>query len=139
MFWFSVPKPYSTHEPRLGRAWRVEPVFMKIVATSWAGMSVWHERTMQRSSTSSPSLGKTSLTSMPDLPFFSNLNGEAIATPSEPGMDLPSYLASDGLGSQVSICEGAPWAKMWTTCLALAGEWGARGKRESTAISVLAE
>jgi len=53
----------------LGRARRVEPVFMNTVATSWAGMSVYIERITARSSTISPSLGKTSLTSMPDLPF----------------------------------------------------------------------
>ena len=39
---------------------------------------------------------------MPDLPFGANLNGDAIATPSDPGMVWPSYLASAGLGSQVS-------------------------------------
>src|ERR1051326_2267439 len=108
----------------LGRASLVEPVFMKTVATSCAGMSVYIERMTVRSSTSSPSLGKTSLTSMPDRPFFENLNGEPKAVPSWPGIVLPSYCVRAGLGSQVSTWEGAPWAKMWTTCLALAGNWG---------------
>jgi hypothetical protein len=35
----------------------------------------------------------------------------------------------DGLGSQVSTCDGAPWAKMWMTALALPGKCGARGER----------
>src|SRR3979409_581159 len=89
MFWFSVPSPYNTHEPKLGRENRVDPVFMKTVATSCAGISVYIERITVRSSTSSPSLGKTSLTSIPDFPFFSNLKGEAMATPSMPGIDFP--------------------------------------------------
>ena len=63
-----MPNPYSTHEPTLGRTSR-EPVFIMIVATSCAGMSVYIERTTHRSSTSSPNCGKTSLTSMPDLPL----------------------------------------------------------------------
>ena len=33
----------------------------------------------------SPSFGKTSLTSMPDLPCLANLKGDAMATPSWPG------------------------------------------------------
>src|SRR6267142_3772798 len=100
MFWFSVPKPYRTHDPMLGRANLVEPVFMKTVATSCAGISVYIERITARSSTNSPSFGNTSLTSMPDLPFFENLNGDAIATPSCPGIALPLYRVSDGFGSQ---------------------------------------
>src|SRR5258708_33647031 len=96
----------------LGREKRVEPVFINTVATSCAGMSVYIERITARSSTISPSFGKTSLTSMPDLPCGENLNGEAKATPSDPGMGLPSYCARDGLGSHVSTWEGAPWAKM---------------------------
>src|SRR5713101_4050717 len=127
MFWFSDPNPYSTQEPMLGRASLVEPVFMKTVATSCAGMSVYIERMTARSSTSSPNFGKTSLTSIPDLPLRANLNGEAIATPPMPGSSWPSYLASIGFGSKVSTCEGAPWAKMWTTRLALAGKCGDLG------------
>src|SRR5580700_11774585 len=107
MFWFSVPNPYNTHDPRLGRTNRVEPVFMNSVATSCAGMSVYIERITAMSSTNPARLGKTSLTSMPDLPCGANLKGDAIATPSMPGIGLPSYWASDGFGSQVSTCDGA--------------------------------
>jgi hypothetical protein len=55
--------------------------------------------------------GKTSLTSMPDLPILLNLKGEGKARPSRPGRVLSAYLANSGLGSQVSTCEGPPSAK----------------------------
>src|SRR5688572_27680643 len=76
MFSFSVPNPYNTHEPILGRARRSEPVFMKIAATSCAGMSVYIERMIARSSTCCAVRAKTSLTSVPALPNLENLNGE---------------------------------------------------------------
>ena len=110
----------------LGRDSRSDPVFMKTVATSCAGMSVHIERMTAISSTWLPRLGKTSLTSIPDLPFFSNLNGEAIPMPPS-GRVFPSIRVNVGFGSQVSTCEGAPWAKTWITALALAGKCGARG------------
>src|SRR5213075_961723 len=43
-------------------------------------------------------------------------------------MALPSYWARTGFGSQVSTCDGAPWAKMWTTCRARAGRGGCLGR-----------
>ena len=55
------------------------------------------------------------------------------ARPSWPGIALPSYRVSTGFGSHVSTCDGPPWAKMWMTCLALAGKcgcFGASGERE---------
>ena len=96
----------------LGFAIRSDPVFMNTVATSCAGMSVYIERMIAMSSTCSPNFENTSLTSMPDWPCLVNLNGEGIATPLRSGRDLSAYLASAGLGSHVSTCEGAPWAKM---------------------------
>ena len=51
-----------------------------------------------------------------------------MATPLSP-IVLPSMRTSSGLGSQVSMCEGAPWAKMWMTALAVAGSGGGRGAR----------
>src|SRR5262249_47977621 len=119
-----VPSPYNTHDPTLGRASLVEPVFMNTVATSCAGISVYIDRITARSSTISPSFGKTSLTSMPERPFFENLNGDAYATPSVPGIVFPSYCASDGFGSHVSTCDGAPCAKICTTCFAFTGNCG---------------
>src|ERR1035441_7160901 len=96
-------------------------------------MSVNIERTTHKSSTISPSCGNTSLTSMPDFPFLENLNGEPIATPFMPGISWPSILVSDGFGSQVSTCDGAPCAKMWTTCFAFAGSGGVLGSSVASA------
>src|SRR5689334_8723651 len=100
---------------------------MKRDAGSCAGTSVHIERMMHMSSTHSPRLEKTSLTSMPDLPYFLNSNGVGNATPLSPGSDLFAYFASAGLGSNVSTCDGAPPAKMWMTCCALAGSGGSFG------------
>ena len=127
-FWFSVPSPYTTHDPMLGFVIRSDPVFMNTVATSWAGMSVYIERTTAMSSTCWPIPGKSSLTSVPDRPMGVNLNGEPMATPLSP-IVLPSIFTSSGFGSQVSMCEGAPWAKMWMTDFAVAWRGGGRGAR----------
>ena len=86
-----------------------------------------------RSSTISPICGKTSLTSMPALPRFVNLNGDPYPTPFMLGISLPSIRVSAGFGSQVSTCDGAPWAKTWTTCLALAGNGGTLGSSVASA------
>jgi hypothetical protein len=64
----------------------------------------------------------------PSRPMGVNLNGEPIATPLSP-IVRPSMRTSSGFGSQVSMCEGAPWAKMWITALAVAGSGGPRGAR----------
>ena len=101
---------------------------MKRCATSCAGMSVHIERMTAMSSTCSPSFGKTSLTSMPDLPIFVELERRAERQPVMPGdASCPSYFVSAGFGSHVSTCDGPPSAKMWMTCLALAGKCGCFG------------
>src|SRR5437868_14088900 len=82
------------------------------------------------SSTCSASFENTSLTSIPDLPWRLNLNGDAYATPPTPGMDLPLCCASAGFGSHVSTCDGAPCANMCTMCFALAGQCGFFGRVE---------
>ena len=105
-----------------------DPVFMNTVATSWAGMSVYIERTTAMSSTCCPMPGKSSLTSVPERPILVNLNGEPMATPPSP-IDRPSMRTSSGFGSQVSMWEGAPCAKMWITALAVAGSGGFLGAR----------
>ena len=86
------------------------------------------------SSMLSATCGKISLTSMPLLPYFLNLKGEGKAAPVlrsvrrlSMGNGLPAYFCSAGFGSNVSTCEGPPLAKIWMTCLALAGKWGALG------------
>ena len=73
-----------------------------------------------------------SLTSMPLWPYLRNLNGDG-----KRGAGLPlgaqvaagqrlgrRTLASAGLGSNVSTCDGPPFMKRWMTCLALAGKCG---------------
>ncbi len=59
---------------------------------------------------------KSSLTSMPDLPYFLNANGDRMAAPVfrsvrrlPVGMGLPWYLSSIGFGSKVSTCDGPPF------------------------------
>jgi len=44
-----------------------------------------------------------------------------------PGICFSSYLSSSGLGSQVSMCDGAPLAKMWMMRLAFGVKCGWRG------------
>src|SRR5205807_2192217 len=120
-------------EPKLGRTWRTSPQFIIISDGSWLGMSLHIERTMQRSSTCSPTFEKISLTSMPLWPNFLNSNGVGNADPvrrsvfSVIGIGLPPYLPSDGFGSKVSTCEGPPFMNRWMTRLALAGSGGALG------------
>ena len=76
-------------------------------------MSVYIERTIQRSSTQSPTFEKISLTSVPLWPNFRKVNGEGNAAPvrrsvfSVMGIGLPAYLDSDGFGSNVSTCRHA--------------------------------
>src|SRR5215471_18677028 len=96
-------------------------------------MSVYIERTMQRSSTHSPTLEKISLTSIPLWPNFRNANGEGKAAPvrrsvfSVMGIGLPANLDREGLGSNVSTCEAPPFMNRWRTRLALAGNGGCLG------------
>src|SRR4051794_25310789 len=88
------------------------------------------------SSMQEPTWGKISLTSMPLRPYFWNLYGEGNAAPVRRsvrrcgmGNGLPAYLARDGLGSNVSTCDGPPFMNRWTTRWALAGKCGALGAR----------
>src|SRR4051812_3994682 len=132
MFWFSVPRPYTSHEPIEGFGSCSDPVVMKRCATSCAGISVHIERMIAMSSMHLARFGNTSETSTPDLPDLVNLKGDPNARPSWPGIVLPSYCESTGFGSHVSTCDGAPSAKMWITCFAFTGkcgDFGASGLR----------
>jgi hypothetical protein len=74
--------------------------------------------------------GKTSLTGRPLFPMGANLNGEANPVPPiSLGSDLSSNFCSSGLGSHVSMWDGAPDAKMWMIRLALGVKCGCRGAR----------
>src|SRR5690348_9845895 len=86
------------------------------------------------SSIDSAVFSNNSETSMPLWPNFLNLNGDGKAAPVlrsvrrfSIGNCLPVYLASEGLGSNVSTCDGPPFMKRWMTRLALAGNCGALG------------
>src|SRR6266581_3773546 len=86
------------------------------------------------SSMFSATRAKISLTSMPLLPYFWNLNGEGNAAPVfrsvarlAVGRSLPAYFSSAGLGSNVSTWDGPPLAKIWITRLAFAGKCGCLG------------
>src|SRR5262249_17891112 len=68
----SLPRPYQTHEPMLGRPEMVVPVFMNVWAGSWLIASVCSERTMQISSAMVLMCGKIELISCPELPHLLN-------------------------------------------------------------------
>src|SRR5208283_1097697 len=118
----------------LGRTKRASPQFMSINDGSWLGTSAYIERMTQMSSMFLAVLANNSLTSMPLLPYFWNLKGEGNALPVRRsvarfgmGSDLPTYLASMGLGSNVSIWLGPPFMNRWMTRFALPGNIGRLG------------
>src|SRR5262245_17757353 len=101
---------------------------------SWLGTSANIERITHSSSADSATWGKSSLTSMPLLPCFLNLNIEGKALPVlrsvrrfGVGSGLPAFFCSAGLGSKVSTCEGPPFMNRWSTRRALGGKCGRRG------------
>ena len=69
---FSLPSPYVSHEPRLGRTRVLSPLFMSINDGSWFGTSHFIERTTQRSSACWPKCGNISLIGMPLCPYCVN-------------------------------------------------------------------
>jgi hypothetical protein len=69
-FWFSVPSPYITHEPKHGRACRASPQFISIKDGSWFGTSACIERITQISSIISAVCANSSLTSIPLWPYL---------------------------------------------------------------------
>src|SRR5262245_57867311 len=115
-FWLSLPSPYVTHDPSDGRTSRASPQFISISDGSWLGTSACIERITHNSSTHVATCGKISLTSIPLLPCFWNLNGDGNAAPvlrsvrRVSGIGLPAYLVSCGLGSKVSTCDAPPLA-----------------------------
>src|SRR6266404_1639056 len=89
------------------------------------------ERITQMSSMHSPTCGKSSLTSMPLLPYFLKVKGDFISPPVfrsccgvSPGRGCPSNLSSTGFGSKLSTCESPPFMKRKMTCLAFGLKWG---------------
>ena len=92
------------------------------------------ERMTQMSSMQLPTCGNNSLTSIPESPYFLNLNGD-LSSPvvlrsvlrSAAGGRLPLYFSSAGLGSNVSTCDGPPFMNKWITCLARGAKWAGFG------------
>ena len=80
-FWFSLPRPYVSHDPMLGRMSRASPQFMRRSEGSWFGTSACIDRMTHISSIDSAVCLKSSLTSIPDFPRFSNLNIDGNAAP----------------------------------------------------------
>src|SRR6185437_16033490 len=75
--WFSVPRPYVTQAPRLGRPARMLPVFIWQTLPTWFTPSAQHERTSAISSTTPAIFGYQSETQVPDCPNWANLRLEA--------------------------------------------------------------
>ena len=86
-----------SHEPIDGRPTWVWPVFIISIDGSWFGMSVYIERMKQMSSAHSPTCGNSSLTSMPALPYFLNVNGERISAP------VLRSVATDAAGQRLAV------------------------------------
>ena len=93
---------------------------MKICAGAWLNCVVWIERSTATSSAIVLKFGRSSETSSPDWPTFSNAKGDpsrrgvplmkAKRSPftSSSGIASPSWRLSCGLGSKRSTCDGAP-------------------------------
>src|ERR1041385_8392784 len=98
-----------------GRPAWFAPVFIIRHDGSWFGISVYTDRTQAMSSATPPKCGHNSLMSIPHSPYFLNWKGDFISSPVRrsvlmvpPGSGWPSYLASAGLGSKLSIEEQPP-------------------------------
>src|SRR5438309_4383061 len=83
---------------------------------SWLGTSVHMDRITQNSSIRAPTRGKISDTSIPLCPLLRKANGDANKLPVErsvlgapPGIGVPLYLDSIGLGSKVSTWDMPPF------------------------------
>ena len=99
------------------------PVWMKVMAGSWLIASVYIERTMHSSSAMRRVCGSSSLSHVPLLPCCANLKIDGatgnVVWPAghvvsrwplriESGRSSPRCSSSSGLGSNRSICDGAP-------------------------------
>src|SRR6185436_15706925 len=70
----SLPRPYVTHAPMLGRPNCCAPVFIMICAGAWLNASVAHDFTIVRSSTIVARCGRSSEISVPFSPYLPNRN-----------------------------------------------------------------
>src|SRR5258707_15397704 len=108
-FWLTVPRPYRSHDPMLGRTGWVSPQVIINSDGSWLGKLVCIDRITHRSSAWRAMWGKISLISSPLLPCLANLNGDCMRLPvprsvfsPAAGGFWPLYFASAGFGSKGS-------------------------------------
>src|SRR5207244_667772 len=80
-FSFSVPRPYATHAPILGRTKLSLPVCSFSTAPPCAGLVPCSEWTKQMSSTHPATCGNSSLTGWPHCPYFLNFHGDLSRLP----------------------------------------------------------
>ena len=134
----SLPRPYVSHAPMLGRPGMVEPVLKKQCAGSWLIASVVIERMNAMSSATEPMSGNSSQISAPHWPNFlkphcgpKQFSGLpcncASCCPAVmlSGIGLPCISASFGLWSNVSRCDGPPAIVSQITRFAFGGKCGA--------------
>src|SRR5262249_47491335 len=136
--WFSVPRPYVTHDPSDGRPARMDPVFIWQMPAEWLMPSPQHERITARSSAQVAVCGSQSLTHSPPLPCCCHFrlhanSGEpnspiaVMILPTDGGSGLPAISLTLGLGSNVSMWLGPPSMNRKMHAFALAGTCGPRG------------
>src|SRR3954447_10380136 len=102
--WFSLPRPYKSHDPQQGRLNACSPVFIWRQAPLWLMLSATIERTTQRSSAHVATCGNSSLISIPLCPCRENLYGDGrqftvrvrTSFGCSNGSGLPAYSASFG-------------------------------------------
>jgi hypothetical protein len=97
---------------------------MSIRLGSWFGTCACIERITASRSAWPASFGKMSLISRPLWPCLAKPKGDGSGEPvfrsvvKLTGAAWSAYLASAGLGSKVSTCDGPPFKKKWITRLA---------------------
>src|ERR1039457_4806357 len=115
-----------------GRVAAMFPEWKRLRAGVWVGLKVYIERMTQMSSMLLARLGSSSLTSMPDWPWRWNSKGEgrrppvtrSVRKPAVEGGRWPAYFWSDGLGSNMSNCDGPPTRNRKMLCLAVGRKCG---------------
>ena len=105
-FWFSVPRPKISHEPRLGRIGCMLPEFIISSEGSWLGLSVYIERSTQISSMQPATCGNSSDTSMPLWPCGRAGNGEGMILPR-----LRRPVVTDAGGSWPAYSRAPAWGR----------------------------
>src|SRR2546421_2103741 len=93
--WFSLPRPYVTHDPTQGKPIRLIPVLISNRAGEWLFVSVWHAWRKAIWSTWRDRFGKISETHAPDSPCRRNSNGDFINGPTC-SVKKPVFLSKPG-------------------------------------------